>query len=158
MKSVLLAAASVAALMIPGPATAQASSDASFSISSGSPRIHFVRPPNPGEVVINRGSAGRHGHGHGFGDGHNSGDGEGNGHSRHFHVSDDGTDGAVLAGGGWGYGSGYNDYGDYDANRSFSPDKWNDWWHERPERAFPRWMSRNKDCARRWYSGDTLTC
>jgi hypothetical protein len=54
--------------------------------------------------------------------------------------------------------SGYNDPGDYDANRSFDPDKWNDWWHDRPERAFPRWMSRNQDCARRWYSGDVLTC
>ncbi|HEX8839110.1 MAG TPA: hypothetical protein VF750_01420, partial [Sphingomicrobium sp.] len=30
---------------------------------------------------------------------------------------------------------GYGYYlGDYDANRSFDPDKWNDWWHERPER------------------------
>jgi hypothetical protein len=68
-------------------------------------------------------------------------------HRRH------GRDGIV----GYGY-SGYNDYGDYDANRSFDPDKWNDWWHERPERAFPRWMSRNQDCARPWYSGDVLTC
>lgn len=55
------------------------------------------------------------------------------------------------------YDSGY-DYGDFDANRSFDPDRWNDWWHERPERAFPRWMSRNQDCARRWYSADVLTC
>jgi len=60
--------------------------------------------------------------------------------------------------GGYGYASGYYDYGDYDANRSFDPDKWNDWWHERPERAFPRWMARNRDCARQWYSGDVLTC
>lgn len=56
------------------------------------------------------------------------------------------------------YSSGYNDPGDFDANRSFDPDKWNDWWHERPERAFPRWMSRNQDCARQWYSADVLTC
>lgn len=62
---------------------------------------------------------------------------------------------------GYGYGyypGGYDDPGDYDANRSFDPDKWNDWWHERPERAFPRWMSRNRDCSRQWYSGDVLTC
>jgi hypothetical protein len=71
------------------------------------------------------------------------------GHRRHIHV--DPRDFAY-------YESGYNDYGDYDANRSFDPDKWNDWWHERPERAFPRWMSRNQDCSRRWYSGDVLTC
>jgi hypothetical protein len=58
----------------------------------------------------------------------------------------------------WGYGGGYYDYGDYDANRSFDPDKWNDWWHDRPDRAFPRWMGRNQGCERLWYSGDVLTC
>jgi hypothetical protein len=53
---------------------------------------------------------------------------------------------------------GYNDYGDFDGNRGFDPDKWNDWWHDRPDRAYPRWLTRNSDCARRWYSGDVLTC
>ena len=67
-------------------------------------------------------------------------------HCRHIRVGEN-----------FGY-SGYNDYGDYDANRSFDPDKWNDWWNDRPERAFPRWLSRNQDCARQWYSGDVLTC
>jgi hypothetical protein len=43
-------------------------------------------------------------------------------------------------------------------NRSWEPESYNDWWHDRPERAYPRWMSRNQDCARRWYSGDVLTC
>ena len=43
-------------------------------------------------------------------------------------------------------------------NRSWEPESYNDWWHERPERAYPRWMTRNQDCARRWYSGDVLTC
>jgi hypothetical protein len=57
----------------------------------------------------------------------------------------------------YGY-AGYNDYGDFDGNRSFDPDKWNDWWHDRPDRAYPRWMTRNSDCSRRWYSGDVLTC
>ena len=52
----------------------------------------------------------------------------------------------------------YGDYGDFDGNRSFDPGKWNDWWHDRPDRAYPRWMSRNGDCARRWYNGDVLTC
>jgi hypothetical protein len=53
---------------------------------------------------------------------------------------------------------GYNDYGDFDGNRGFDPDKWNDWWHDRPDRAYPHWLTRNSDCARRWYSGDVLTC
>jgi hypothetical protein len=57
----------------------------------------------------------------------------------------------------YGY-AGYVDSGDFDSNRGFDPDKWNDWWHDRPDRAYPRWMSRNQDCARRWYSGDVLTC
>lgn len=57
----------------------------------------------------------------------------------------------------YGYG-GYDDYGDFDGNRGFDPDKWNDWWHDRPERAYPHWMSNNADCARRWYAGDVLTC
>ena len=74
-----------------------------------------------------------------------------NRHRHHRHIRDG------IVPGGFGY-SGYNDYGDYDANRSFDPDKWNDWWHDRPDRAFPRWMSRNQDCARPWYSGDVLTC
>ena len=43
-------------------------------------------------------------------------------------------------------------------NRSWDADSYNDWWHDRPERAYPAWMRRNQDCARQWYSGDTLTC
>ena len=58
---------------------------------------------------------------------------------------------------GYGYAD-YAGYSDFDGNRSFDPDRWNDWWHERPERAFPRWLSRNQDCARPWYRGDVLTC
>lgn len=54
--------------------------------------------------------------------------------------------------------SGWAYYGDYDGNRSFDPDKWNDWWHDRPDRAYPAWMRRNQDCARLWYSGSELTC
>lgn len=78
------------------------------------------------------------------GSGHHGGfDG---GHSRHVRVGDG-------FGGGWGY---YD--GDYDANRSFAEDKWNDWWHDRPDRAYPAWMRRNQDCSRPWYSGSELTC
>ncbi len=52
----------------------------------------------------------------------------------------------------------YSAYDDFDANRSFDHEKWNDWWHDRPDRAYPRWLSRNQDCARLWYSADKLTC
>lgn len=56
---------------------------------------------------------------------------------------------------------GYGYYpGDYDANRSFDPDRWNDWWHERPERAFPRWVWSNQNCTedRLWWSGAGWRC
>ena len=43
-------------------------------------------------------------------------------------------------------------------NRSWEADSYNDWWHDRPDRAFPRWMQHNQDCSRQWYSGDTLRC
>lgn len=74
------------------------------------------------------------------------------GHRRHIHVGGRGF--------GFGYGSGYNDYGDYDANRSFDPDKWNDWWHNRPDRAFPRWVWSNQGCSedRMWSSGSGWRC
>jgi hypothetical protein len=61
--------------------------------------------------------------------------------------------------GGYGY-PGYYYQGDYDANRGFDPDKWNDWWHERPERAFPRWVWQNQNCTedRMWWSGGGWRC
>jgi len=33
----------------------------------------------------------------------------------------------------------------------------NDWWHDRPDRAFPRWVQNGK-CERPWWHGDTLSC
>ena len=57
--------------------------------------------------------------------------------------------------GAWGY---YE--GDYDANRAFDPDKWNDWWHDRPDRSFPRWVQNNQNCTpdRMWWSGSGWHC
>ncbi len=43
-------------------------------------------------------------------------------------------------------------------NRSWAPDSYNDWWHDRPDRAYPAWMRRNQDCQRQWFSGDILRC
>jgi len=136
MKGVLLVAATFAAIGIAAPAAASAG----FSASSGTRNIRFTTPPieiGPGRYLP----------------------GQNRGHRRHIHVDDE-----LLAagGGGWGYGSGggYYDAGDYDANRSFSPDKWNDWWHERPQRAFPRWVWRNQNCTedRMWWSGSGWRC
>jgi hypothetical protein len=49
---------------------------------------------------------------------------------------------------------------DFDGNRSFDPDKWNDWWHERPYRAYPRWVQNNRDCTpdRMWQGGGVWRC
>ncbi len=43
-------------------------------------------------------------------------------------------------------------------NRSWDPDSYNDWWHDRPNRAYPHWMTMNQDCQRRWFAGDVLRC
>ena len=46
----------------------------------------------------------------------------------------------------------------WDANRSFDPNRWNDWWHDRPDRAYPRWMQNNQNCERIWWSGGGWRC
>lgn len=43
-------------------------------------------------------------------------------------------------------------------NRTFEPDSFNDWWHDRPDRAYPRWMSNNQNCERMWWSGSGWRC
>ncbi|MFC7535936.1 hypothetical protein ACFQPG_00980 [Sphingomonas sp. GCM10030256] len=43
-------------------------------------------------------------------------------------------------------------------NRTWEPDSYNDWWHDRPDRAFPRWVGSNANCDRRWWSGGGWRC
>lgn len=43
-------------------------------------------------------------------------------------------------------------------NRGWEADSYNDWWHERPARAVPRWVRRNGNCAREYWSGGGWTC
>lgn len=100
-------------------------------------------------VTIHRGSDG--GHGDGRGD-----------HRRHRHdhdrfggiVAENGLDPNARTdvlmetyGGEWAL---YN-------NRSWQPDSYNDWWHDNPQRSFPRWVTSGM-CERQWYSADTLRC
>ena len=47
---------------------------------------------------------------------------------------------------------------DYQGDSAWRPNSFNDWWHERPERAFPRWMQNNQDCQKVWYAGSVLRC
>ena len=129
MYRALLGFATLATTVAFTPAQGQTVELSSFSGSSGLRNSGFVQPPPPG-----------------YPPGFNQGRG------RHIHVAD------VLAGYSSGYAGGYYDGGDYDANRSFSPDSWNDWWHERPDRAFPRWVRHNQNCERMWYSGAGWRC
>ena len=47
---------------------------------------------------------------------------------------------------------------EYTGNQVWRSDSFNDWWHERPDRAYPAWVQRNRDCQRKWWSGDSLRC
>lgn len=71
-------------------------------------------------------------------------------HHRRHQRRHDATDVAI----GWGW----NDDWAYYNNRTFEPDSYNGWWHDRPDRAYPHWMQTNQNCDRMWYSGDTLRC
>jgi hypothetical protein len=73
-----------------------------------------------------------------------SGDHHGDRHRRHHSRGD-----AFYAG--------YYD-SDIGENRSWQPDSYNDWWHDRPDRAFPRWMTHNQNCERLWWSGGGWRC
>lgn len=70
------------------------------------------------------------------------------GSDRRRHRRDDGVIGTWVESGQW---ARYN-------NRSFESDSYNDWWHDQPWRAYPRWMSKNENCDRMWYSGNVLRC
>jgi len=61
------------------------------------------------------------------------------GHGRDGHR--DGNFGCGGFGDGWAYADGswalYN-------NRSWEPSSYNDWWHDRPDRAYPRWVTEQR--------------
>ena len=46
---------------------------------------------------------------------------------------------------------------DYQGDSAWRSDSFNDWWHDNPERSYPRWMQ-NGNCDRQWFAGDTLRC
>ena len=80
---------------------------------------------------------------------------------RHRHRNDDINFGnprdpradAVVLDYGMGYGGEWALYN----NRTFEPDSYNDWWHERPWRAYPRWMG-SSTCDRQWWGGGSWRC
>ena len=74
---------------------------------------------------------------------------QGHGGSRHRR-----SRGVVIWSGGPLVSEGWAEYN----NRGWQPDSFNDWWHERPDRAFPRWMQNNQDCQRIWWGGGGWRC
>ena len=52
----------------------------------------------------------------------------------------------------------YDYYRDYQGDTAWQSDSFNDWWHDRPDRAYPRWVGNNQSCQRKWFAGDTLRC
>ena len=52
----------------------------------------------------------------------------------------------------------YDDYREYQGDSAWKADSFNDWWHDRPDRAYPRWVANNQNCQRKWFAGDTLRC
>jgi hypothetical protein len=73
---------------------------------------------------------------------------------RRFHRGFDGN--AAVAWGNYDLQSSYDD-------RDWEPQAGNDWWHDRPDRAFPRWVQEQQargtcDLDRMWWSGSGWHC
>ena len=47
---------------------------------------------------------------------------------------------------------------EYQGDTAWRSESFNDWWHSRPERSYPAWMTRNQKCERQWWSGNILRC
>ena len=47
---------------------------------------------------------------------------------------------------------------EYQGDTAWRADSYNDWWHERPQRSYPAWMSRNQNCERMYWSGGGWRC
>ena len=52
----------------------------------------------------------------------------------------------------------YDNYREYQGDTAWKSDSFNDWWHDRPDRAYPRWMAANKNCERTYWAGGTWRC
>jgi hypothetical protein len=137
----LASAAAAAAICIPAvPATAQVSAASGFTASAGSGWASGVSVHRGGGQRLSGfpgWSDGRRGHGR-----HDRRD-------RRDHRGRDGFDVPFFYGGDWGYS---------DPNRSWEPDSYNDWWHERPARNTPRWVQDNDRCERMWWGGEGWRC
>lgn len=47
---------------------------------------------------------------------------------------------------------------DWQGDTAWRANSYNDWWHERPWRSYPRWVSSNRNCERVWQGGGVWRC
>ena len=47
---------------------------------------------------------------------------------------------------------------DWQGDTAWRANSYNDWWHERPWRSYPRWVSSNANCERVWQGGGVWRC
>ena len=52
----------------------------------------------------------------------------------------------------------YFPYREYQGATLWGSEGFNDWWHDRPDRAYPRWIGNNQNCERLWWSGGGWRC
>ncbi len=52
----------------------------------------------------------------------------------------------------------YFGYREYQGDTLWRSGGFNDWWHDRPDRSFPRWVATNQDCERQYYTGNGWRC
>jgi hypothetical protein len=147
MKTVLLVAAA-SVVLSPSAASAQSFWGGSHMRNGPSaPAGPFVQESRtPGVAGTAFGCDGRD-----WRDGRHGGDRHHRGDHMRAAVSDCG-----LFGAGWGY------Y-DPEVNRSWDSDSYNDWWQDRPDRAYPRWVQEQQargtcDPDRVWWSGSGWHC
>jgi len=48
----------------------------------------------------------------------------------------------------------------HEGDTAWRSDSFNDWWHDRPDRAYPRWVQHNEGCdeSRMWQGGGVWRC
>lgn len=139
----LLGLASLAAIALPSPVSAQSLVDQGFSESNGSGRFHR------GDFGRVRGDTRLQGCDFRDGRRHRGDGGDGDRRDRRGR-----RDSCNISVGTWvdaGEWALYN-------NRSWESDSYNDWWHDQPWRSYPRWISKNENCERQWYSGGGWRC
>jgi hypothetical protein len=47
---------------------------------------------------------------------------------------------------------------DFQGDTAWRSESFNDWWHDQPQRSYPRWMANNQGCERLWWSGGGWRC